>query len=150
MAKVRRIYDAKTLNRICNRPDILPFVAPGCAYVDITGFFKRKGNMALKYGRAVMLFALCRKGEYEIHYLIPSDIRGKEGLAAVRKIVDLVFTKHRAKAILGAVALDHMPSRVFSRALGALPVGRCHDASGRECIRYRLECIRWATLPKNT
>lgn len=146
MTKVRYIRDAKTLNRICNRPDILPQVAPGYEAVDMTEFFRRPGNMAMKVGRAVMLFAPRKRGYYEIHYLIPSDLRGKEGLAAVRQMVNEVFTKHRARAILGSVPCAHMPSRVFSRALGALPTGKGRDAAGRDCIHYILEREHWAEL----
>lgn len=102
--------------------------------------------MAMKVGRAAMLFAPRKRGYYEIHYLLPSDLRGKEGLAAVRLMVNEVFTKHRARAILGTVPCAHMPSRVFSRALGALPNGTGKDASGRDSIHYILERENWAGL----
>lgn len=149
MSKIRRFYDAKTLNKLVNRSDILPYVAPGYAQIDVSDFFKRPGNVAFKAGRAAIIFARRRKGVYEMHYLFPTDMRGPEALKIARAILSEVFTSLRAKAIVGKVPVENMPSRVFSRALGALPTGSCRDASGRECVGYALRRERWMSLRKD-
>lgn len=139
MTKIRRFYDAKTLNKLVNRADILPYVAPGYESLDASAFFKRPGNVAFKAGRGAMLFAERRKGVYDTHYLFPTDMRGPEALKIARAIVAEVFTSLRAKAMVGKVPVEHMRSRVFTRALGFVPTGRCRDSSGRKCIGYILE-----------
>ncbi len=144
MPRVRRITDAKTLNKAVNRPDVLPTLAPGYESLDMSGFFKRRGNIALKYGRAVVLLAPRKGGVYEMHYILPEDMRGCEGLAAVREVVNYAFTALRAKTIVGKVPKHHLRSRVFARALGAMPTGPCRDAEGTECIGYVLEAKQWA------
>lgn len=147
MAKIRRFYDAKTLNKAANLPEVLPQVAPGYESIDLSGCLKKQGTIALKCGRAVMLFAArSKKGVYEAHYLFPADIRGKEALGVVKDMLREVFTTYRARVIVGDVPLSHMPARIMSRAAGCLPCGRRYDALGRECIHYRLERDKWAGL----
>lgn len=144
MAKVRRIYDAKTLNKIVNRPDIIAMLAPDYSSLEMGPFFKRKGNVALKHGRATMLFAQRRKGLYEAHFLIPAEMRGREGLHAARAMMGYVFTSLNARAIVYKVPEQHMPSRIFCRALGGETTGPCKDAAGTDCIGYIMERDKWA------
>lgn len=144
MPKVRRIADAKTLNKLVNRPDVISLIAPDYERLDMSEFFRRPGNVALKYGRAAMLLALRKRGIYETHYVIPEDMRGPEGLAASREMINYAFTALKARAMVGKVPKLHLRSRVFTRALGAMPTGPCRDASGTECIGYILEAKRWS------
>lgn len=143
MPKVRRITDAKTLNKIVNRPDVLPLLAPDYESLDMSGFFKNPNNTALKYGRVCVLVSALKRKKYDFRYIIPEDLRGADGLRAVKEIVNYAFTELHAEAILGKVPVDHIRSRVFARALGAMPSGKCRDASGARCIKYILERAKW-------
>lgn len=147
--KVRRFYDLPTLEKAVNRDDVLPYVAaatPGEHWLDMSAFFKRKGNMAFKGGRGVMLACLRSRGVYEIHYLFPTDMRGPVASQIAKEVLRLLFTEYRARAIVGKVPVGNLPSRMFSRHIGGVSTGKCRDHTGNPCIGYKLERSRWVEL----
>lgn len=144
--KATQVY---RLNELCNSPEITPYVAPGMCDIDMSGFFEQPFNVALFYGTGAVIFGaldMSLEGHtYEMHYLFPRSMRGRAALAACRDALRVMFTEHRARAILGKTPAGHRAARHFSAALGGIPQGTCVDGTGRDCIVYMLERATWAT-----
>lgn len=142
-----RLATVTEIEAAANDASVLPEIAPGFDFVDMTAFYQRPGNFALIEGDAVALFAEIEPGVVEGHYLFPDSVRGKKAVDAARKIIDTVFTVYQPRAIHGATPRDNRAARVMNRVLGFKPLGRTkEDASGRECVCYELRREEWAVL----
>ena len=137
--KISRVYDPKVLNRAVNEPEVLAYVAPGYESFDLSDFIKDRQNIVLRCGAAFAIFDHAEKAGYEGHFLFPSHIRGQKAVSAAKKILNEMFTKHRAITIHGRVSRDHRAARVMTRRLGFEPVGAGRDALDEECIHYVLD-----------
>ena len=130
------------LNWLVNDPAILAQL--GYTKIDLSGFFKRPGNVALGDENGVALFGDRGDGVYEGHYLFPPHCRGKEALARSREFIDTIFTLHGARTIVGETPADNVAARIFSRALGFTRQGTS-VLNGRSCVVYHMERDQWAT-----
>jgi hypothetical protein len=137
---------AAYLNEIANSPEVLRYVAPGYASVDMSGFFESPGNVMVSANGGCVLFADRGEGVYEGHYLLTYALRGAKAMRFLRAALDFAFTVRGASAIVGDTPLDNRAARAVTRALGFLPVGERVDTSGRYCVSYRMERSRWAQL----
>jgi hypothetical protein len=136
-----------TLNAVVNDPDVLPYVAPGYATLDMSLFFSRPGNLMFGDEAGVVLMAPHDETPsiYEMHNLMTLRKRGKAAKALCQEAIDYVFTGRGASAIYGHVPRDNLPARVMARALGGRPSGTITDTQGRSCILFVLERALWAT-----
>ena len=142
--KPEQLWDAELLNRIANEPRNQQQL--GYTDIDLSGFFERPGNVALGNDKGVALFAYLGRNKWEGHYIFSSEMSGDESIVLAREILDLMFTKLNASAILGQVLADNRPARHLTRALGFAPVGTSVSPSGRSCVNYKLERAHWAAL----
>lgn len=134
------------LQTLVNHPDVIRWVAPGRARVDVS-HFNVPGSMVFGDELGCVVFRPVEEhpGIYELHYLFTEAKRGKDALTLIRNAFRVMFTERDATAICGAVPREHRASRVMSRALGGLPFGSHTDSFGRPCIVYMLERKSWAT-----
>lgn len=149
-ARLRQINIAK-LNNLANHPDISPGLGPLYSDLDLSGFFKREGNVAIFKGDGAMLFAEIppsvapRPGWYDVHYLFPRK-GGRANLDAARSCIDEMFAKHNARVLCGNTPASNRAARFINRALGAVPMGQGIDTQGRLCTFYVLERAAWTPL----
>jgi hypothetical protein len=134
----------KVLNHVANQPEVLRYVAPGCAAIDLTNFFAEPGNVMMGDLDGVLLFGEVMPGVYEMHYLFTEALRGQEALRFVKHCLRIMFTEYGAQCIGGITPRENRAARAMNRALGARPVGEQLDPHGRTCIKYILEREQWA------
>lgn len=133
------------LESLANHPDVISWVAPGRARVDVSHFDVPGVEL---FGDELGCVLFCptagHPGIFEMHYLFTPHRRGRAALEWIRHGVRVMFTQRGATAICGAVPREHRASRVMSRALGARPLGSHTDPAGRACIIYVIERKSWA------
>jgi hypothetical protein len=134
------------LNLLVNQPEILPYMAPGYLRVDLDNFFDNPGNLVIGDARGVVMFANMGDGNFEVHYMLTSNLRGRERLQRIKEAFTALFTYRDAVAIVGATPRDNHAARMMNRALGGRPIGEKIDSQGRQSIIYILERKTWATL----
>jgi len=142
---VWRTVNSKFVNDWVNRSEILPYVTPPQLSVDkldITSAVEDRETLWLVYGDAMAVFSPLGDREYDGHYLFKSSCRGKKALFAAQKLLDEVFTRYRALAIVGRISRDNRAARYITRALGFHPTGA--DLSDGY-VEYRLERTQWET-----
>lgn len=131
------------LNYVVNQPEVLPFVAPGCEYLDMEPFFNNPANVMLGDERGLVIFAALGDASYEGHYLLTRALPAAQRLPFLRACLVAMFTEHNAHAIRGKTPRDNRAARIVNRALGFLPVGSALDNTGRPCTYYVLERATW-------
>lgn len=134
------------MNRIANRPEVLPWVAPGHTDVDLSQFFDRPGNLMVGNERGVILFGDLGEGLYSCHLLFTSRLRGSDALRAIKIAFSDLFTYKNCVAITGLIPRENRASRAMVRALGCRLIGQTVDLHGRSCNSYLLERKTWVTL----
>lgn len=129
--------------RLCNAPDILPTLAPGYDWVDLSAFFDNPKNIMLgdDDGAAIFAHLDSSPGEYEGHYLLhPGRFYNVQ---LCRSFLETMFTEHAAQAIWGHTPSEQRAARALSRLLGFAPRGTSLLPSGRPCVIYVLERTQW-------
>lgn len=134
------------MNRIANRPEVLPWVAPGFDHVDLSQFFERPGNLLVGNELGVILFGDLGEGLYSCHFLLTNKLRGADKLRAIRMAFSSLFTYKNCVAITGLIPRENRASRAMVRALGCRLIGQTVDIYGRSCNSYMLERATWVTL----
>lgn len=147
--QVSRVYSPETLNRVVNREDILPYVAPGYDSYDLTEFLEDRRNIALCCEQAYAIFQQLDEGVYEGHYFFLSPTRGKKTFLAAKKILNEMFTIHSARTIHGLTPRKFRAARYVSRALGFEPVGDSRNNVDVDCIHYVLSAEKWAQFSES-
>lgn len=142
--KPEQLWDAELLNRIANEPRNQQQL--GFTDIDLSGFFQRPGNVAIGTQEGVGMFAYLGDGRWEGHYLFSHESRTTESLDLAREILDVMFTKLDASAILGQTPESNLPALRLTRALGFTPVGTSTTPSGRSCVNSKLERSQWEAL----
>ena len=143
---LRRITDPDELNRAVNKPEIIPFVAKGYDYVDLSAFVAKPRNVALEQEGGVMIFAEATPNVFEGHYLFPKEVRGKQAQSIARAMISEVFTNHGAHAIYGDISRDNRAACVFTRALGFHVFWKSVDCDAAPRVRYFMTREEWASL----
>lgn len=139
-----KLATVETLNRLANDPIVLAQL--GYERLDLSGFFANNGNVALGDDHGVALFGYRGSGIYEGHYLFPPSLRGKAALTTARAMLAYMFTTVGARVIVGETPVDNLPARLFSRALGFTRRSATTGSSGRPCVVYEMDRVRWAKL----
>lgn len=134
------------LNAIVNRPEVLPWVAPGRDHFDASDFFLNPNNLLLGNKKGLVAFVCLGEGFYSCHILLTESIRGRDALTALRMSFTSLFTLRECVAITGLIPRENRASRAIVRALGCRPVGSAKDAFGRSCMSYIMERGTWETL----
>lgn len=134
------------LNAIVNRPEVLPWVAPGCDHFDASPFFTNPNNLLLGNEKGLVAFVCLGEGFYSCHILLTESLRGRDAMTALRMSFTALFTLRECVAITGLIPRENRASRAMVRALGCRPIGSSKDAHGRACISYIMERGTWATL----
>ncbi len=134
------------VNSIANRPEVLPFIAPGYVSVDLRAFFDRPGNLMVGNALGVILFGNLGDGIYSCHFLLTNKLRGPDACRAIKMAFSSLFTYKDCIAITGLIPRENRASRAMVRALGCRPIGEISDMYGRPCISYMLERKTWVTL----
>lgn len=143
---MQQVEKAELLSYVANHPDVLPWLAPHLAHVDLSGFMAVPENVMFGDHRGLIIFLYQAKNHtYQLHWLLTEAIRGKTALLMARNAIATMFTNFDCCAITGSTPRDNAPARAMNRALGAVPVGVSTDSQGRACIDYRLERRTWAT-----
>lgn len=131
---------ATKLNRLVNRPEILPNVYPGADSLDLTALALEPHTFIAFYDdlNAGLFFPHGRGMQWEGHFLF-ATLRGKAARAMGQWCCSALFDYTPAVAIVGLVPLENKPARIMARAIGCRPVGRSVDVLGRACTRYVME-----------
>jgi hypothetical protein len=131
---------AGKLNRLANRPEILPNIYPGADMLDLTPLALEPHTFIAFYDdcNAGLFFPHGRSMQWEGHFLF-GTLRGKAARALGQWCCSALFDYTPALAIVGQVPLENKAARIMARAIGCRPVGRSVDLLGRACTRYLLE-----------
>lgn len=117
-------------------------------YIDMAGYYKASsGNLAYRSPAGdVVLFPRQSISTYHVHFLCPYT-RGAALRAVVREMINRVFTRTVAHAIVGSPPRDNRAVRQFGVGLGfsQIPDSEHTDDLGRVCDRYILRRASWAT-----
>ena len=138
--------DAALLNTVVNTSEVLMNVAPGYAELDVSQHLEKPENFIVGSRKGLVLFNKLDQGYYEIHYLLTSQLRGRERFQLIRDAIWQLFTYRDCYAIVGPTPRENRAARAMNRALGGTPIGAKVDNLGRACIIYKLERKTWLLL----
>lgn len=109
-------------------------------FIDMRGFYKNPGNIALTADGAIMLFTPLTEVTYDSHFLFPPACRGKRALTAARAMLNEMFVTYGAEFIEGHPPVTNRAVCMLGYHLGFRRTGRIkHDPFGRLCWQYSLD-----------
>jgi hypothetical protein len=117
---IERTFDAAFFNRICNLPEVRPWIAMADGPVDTTAVVENPLNFALRneYGGFILLNH--GRGVYSVHSQFASEGRGTT-VAAMRAGFDFMFTRTDCMKIFSHVPDSNKPAQGLARAAGFRP-----------------------------
>lgn len=89
---IERTFDAAFFNRICNLPEVRPFLG-GEGEIDVSKVIADDRNFALRTEHGGFILLNQGAGFYSVHTQFAAEGRGQHAIAAMRDGLDFMFTR---------------------------------------------------------
>jgi RimJ/RimL family protein N-acetyltransferase len=142
---IERTLDAEFFNRICNLPEVRPWVAPiEFGELDLTALISNPLNYALRTEHGGFILQAHGAGFYSVHTQFAAEGRGAHAIEAMRAGLDFMFTRTDCMQIHSHCPDTNPAALALATKGGARPWFRKeHDPLGSGQV-VRWEVLDWA------
>ncbi len=115
---VSRTFDPEPINKICNHPDVLPWVTLGTGkQLDCTGLVENDANWCFIGDGMVFIARWVSAGTYEVHTMAIPASRGRKAVRGALQAIDEIFN-NGAALLFGWTPVDNLAANAFNRLVG--------------------------------
>lgn len=137
---IKILEDAKVINEVANKPEVLPFIGPELESIDLSdclNYPSRYLFLTNEEQTAITLWDMYSPGVWEAHTMFTKECRGRKAIETGKAMLDYLHTIRPVLLVWGQTPVNNKPANWFNQQVGltkALEI--THHVMGPEYVWF--------------